>query len=69
MSLGVSKSQNGWDMVKVIVDSGAEESVCPKDWGSQFGLKQAVHPMRFKNASGGVISHYGEREVLVTAPF
>ena len=22
----------------IVVDSGAEENVCPKSWGSQFGL-------------------------------
>ena len=26
---------------EVTVDSGAEESVCPSDWGRQFGLKRA----------------------------
>ena len=51
------------------MDSGAEESVCPWDWGSQFELKPASTWMMFKNASGGIIEHYGTREVMVVSPF
>ena len=59
----------GGGPAEIIVDSGAEESVCPKDWGEQFGLNAGGPKMRFRNASGGTINHYGHREVIVTAPF
>ena len=53
----------------ITVDSGAEESVCPVDWGAHFGTNQVSKPMEFKDASGGIIKHYGERRVEVTSPF
>ena len=59
----------GGGRVEITVDSGAEESVCPWEWGSQFGTKPASKWMTFKNASGGFIDHYGTREVLVVSPF
>ena len=51
------------------VDSGAEENVCPWDWGSQFETLEAEKQLWFRNASGGVIDHYGQREVKVVTPF
>ena len=54
---------------EITVDSGAEESVCPKDWGAQFGLKESDRRLNLVNASGGTIRHYGQREVKVEAPF
>ena len=59
---------NGED-TEIVVDSGAEESVCPLEWGSQFGIREADRWMKFKNASGGEIRHYGHRDVFVTSPF
>ena len=59
----------GGEVAEIVVDSGAEESVCPRNWGAQFGLKKPDRQMTFRNASGGTITHYGEREVLVTSPF
>ena len=62
-------AEQGGAMTEVTVDSAAEESVCPKDWGSQFGL-QPVAPddqIAFVNASGGRIIHYGSRKVVVAA--
>ena len=53
---------------EITVDSGAE-SVCPWGWGSQFAVKPASTWMRFRNASGGLINHYGTREVVVVSPF
>ena len=54
---------------EIVVDSGAEENVCPGWWGKQFGLKASEKEMFLRNASGNQIPHYGEREVLFTAPF
>ena len=52
---------------EVTVDSAAEESVCPANWGEQFGLKPVTkqQEMSFVNASGGRIHHYGSRKVVV----
>jgi hypothetical protein len=44
-----------------IVDSAAEESVCPKDWCKDFGTKTPERWLKFVNASGGAMGHYGER--------
>ena len=50
---------------EVTVDSAADESVCPKEWGEVFELKE-VEPgreMKLTNANGGKIEHYGQRDV------
>jgi hypothetical protein len=54
---------------EITVDSGAEENVCPVDWGKQYRMTRPKKRLRFYNASGGVIRHYGEREVSVDSPF
>ena len=59
----------GGKPTQITVDSGAEESVCPWGWGAQFEVKPASKWMTFRNASGGVINHYGTREVTVVSPF
>ena len=59
----------GGEKTEITVDSGAEENVCPWEWGSQFETKAADRWMHFRNASGGHIEHYGKRDVLVTSPF
>ena len=53
----------------VTVDSAAEESVCPRGWGEQFGIHpvSAGHEMKLVNASGGKINHYGSRQVAMQA--
>ena len=53
----------------ITVDSGAEESVCPWEWGEPFGIKEGGRRMNFRNASGGIIEHYGSRDVFVSSPF
>ena len=59
----------GGDRTEITVDSGAEENVCPWHWGEQFPTRPADRWMRFKNASGGEIEHFGKRDVLVVSPF
>ena len=49
----------------ITLDSGAEESVCPKSWGSQFGIQNADRWLNFKGANGSKIEHYGQRNVKV----
>ena len=53
--------------VEIRVDSAAEESVCPKGWGKQFGTKQVEEhkKLNFVSANGGKIEHYGERKVVL----
>ena len=59
----------GGGRTEITVDSGAEENVCPWEWGSQFETRDADRWMNFRNASGGRINHYGKRDVLVVSPF
>ena len=54
---------------EITVDSGAEENVCPKWWGESFGLNSSCKILNLRNASGGKITHWGERDVLVESPF
>ena len=53
--------------VQTTVDGAAEESVCPKDWGAQFGTKHVEenNKLKFVSANGGKIEHYGERRVVM----
>ena len=52
---------------EITVDSGAEESVCPTDWGNRFRVNENVPRLRFRGADGGLIKHHGERMVVVTS--
>ena len=49
----------------ITVDSGAEENVCPYEWGSQFGIRDADRWMSFRGADGSPIKHYGQRDIKV----
>ena len=62
---------NGGGPTEITVDSGAEENVCPWEWGSEFATKPPGAGMErnFKSASGESIKHYGERNVRVIAIF
>ena len=53
----------------VTVDSGAEESVCPWNWGQQFEVAPPLHWMNLVGAGGDTIDHYGERTVKLKSPF
>ena len=56
----------GGEKTTITVDSGAEENVCPWEWGENvFGTREASTWMQFRNANGGDIPHYGERDVKV----
>ena len=47
---------------EITVDSAAEESVCPKECGEAYELKEPERWLRFTNASGGRMGHYGAKE-------
>ena len=57
--VGWGKTGNG----EITIDSAAEESVCPEDWETKFGLTEVPENkrMKFRNASGGRMNHYGSR--------
>ena len=60
--------KDGWRRTgagDITVDSAAEESVCPEEWEKEFGLRevQKGREMKFRNASGGKMNHYGSRAV------
>ena len=59
----------GGEKTAITVDSGAEENVCPWEWGEKFGVSNACTHMMFRNASGGTIEHFGQRDVVVESPF
>ena len=59
----------GGEKTEITVDSGAEENVCPWEWGKQFKMVDADTWMHFRDASGGTIPHHGRRDVLVESPF
>jgi hypothetical protein len=60
----------GGNKTTITVDSGAEESVCPWNWGHElFGTRDASQWMTFRNANGGSIEHYGARDVKVVSTF
>ena len=63
--MDVSFGETGQDWTEITVDSAAEESVCPYEWGEGFGLMKVERKMNLVNASGGKIDHYGERKVVV----
>ena len=63
-------NSKGGQREEITVDSGAEESVCPKEWmAREFGMRTKGITMAFRGANGTPIQHYGERDVLVTSPF
>ena len=59
----------GGGRTQITVDSGAEENVCPWEWGEKFGINEADRYMNLRDASGNAIEHYGKRTVIVTSPF
>ena len=52
----------------ITVDSGAEDSVCPKAWGEHFKMTEGKS-INFRDASGNKIPHFGERKIKVVSPF
>ena len=51
----------------IVVDSGAEESVCPRERGERpYGTQQAERRIQFRHAGGGYMDHYGQRAMEVS---
>ena len=60
----VTTGKKGWRRIglgEITIDSAAEESVCPREWCKEFGTKDPEKWLKFVNASGGAMGHYGER--------
>ena len=55
--------------ISVVVDSGAEENVCPAWWGKQFGMTEPKAWLNFSGANGAKITHYGRRAVVMESTF
>ena len=51
---------------EITVDSTAEESACPKNWGQVYKTKEPEKWLKFMNASGGRMGHYGAKEATFT---
>ena len=53
---------------EIVIDSAADESVCPSTWAKAFGTKCVPESqrMRLRSANGGKIEHYGEKAVSFT---
>ena len=47
---------------EITIDSAAEESVCRKDRGTVYQMRDPPRWLQFTNASGGKMQHYGERQ-------
>ena len=61
-------ADDGWKAVaaaEITIDSAADESVCPQNWLKTFktNLLPDREKMKFRNASGGEMAHYGEKRV------
>ena len=55
---------------EIVIDSGAEENVCPYEWGLElYGLEEADRWIQFRGASGSIIDHYGQRVVQAKSFF
>ena len=58
----------GWNKVKVIMDSGAAESVCPRSMAPQFIVHDSIARragVYYTSANGGKIMNLGEQHVPV----
>ena len=59
----------GGENISVVVDSGAEENVCPYWWGKQFGISEPKAWLNFSGANGAKIPHYGKRAIIMESTF
>ena len=62
----INEVKAGWERIKVQVDSGAIDTVAPKNVANKFVLKETAASRRgvgFVAANGSKIKNYGERKV------
>jgi hypothetical protein len=63
----INQVSRGWERIKVQVDSGAIDSVAPKDIASAFSLmktRMSEAGVGFVAANGSKIDNYGEKQVV-----
>ena len=68
--INVVEKQSGMKSLgpgEITVDSAAEESVSPSDWGEAYPMKKPEKWLKFTNASGGRMGHYGAKETTFIA--
>jgi hypothetical protein len=64
--IGINAVEKEWRKVgmgEITIDSAAEANACPRQWATAFGTGASDRDMKFINASGGELGHYGERVV------
>ena len=61
----VMEVQMSGEKTWITVDSGAQDSVSPKDWGTAFPMTPDAPKREFRTAGGGFLNHYGQRTVQV----
>jgi hypothetical protein len=60
----------GGEKTTITANGGAEENVCPWEWGENvFGTREASTWMQLRSANGGDIPHYGARDAKVVSTF
>ncbi len=70
LSINKVESEAKWvstGVGEIIIDSTAEESVCPREWGKQYPMRGPAKWLNFTNARGGHMKHYGERRTTFRA--
>ena len=60
--------EDAWKSVgpaEIVIDSAADESVCPKQWGKAFRTRVVPEnqKMKLRSANNGKIEHFGEKVV------
>ena len=66
------EKESVWNAVgasEVVIDSAADESVCPRERAKGFQTKPVPESkkMSFRNASGGKMEHYGAKKVFASS--
>ena len=64
---GIYAVEDKIEKVKITIDSGASDSVCPKDWAPMFTTVpcEPGKVKSFVNASGGSLNHCGNKRVIL----
>ena len=58
----------GWHQIEVVLDSGAADSVCPKDMCLQLGIEDSEASragVYYTGANGGELFNLGQTHVLI----
>ena len=64
----VSENKSGWRRMKVAVDSGAAESVIPRDEAPEYERRAHPEPIYYATCSGEPLQNLGEVKVPMVCP-